>query len=131
MIRMIVISALILGTSVCQAVTIGAQQSDAPRSEHRVVQKNAPKKVIKRTTIKRKKAAPINETVKVKHHHHHYHHYHHPRQERYVERVVVRRPGCHRQVYYHPYRQPVRVTQSRVFYPAQPMSGAGLHFVLR
>lgn len=123
--KKLVISALLLSASVCQAVTIGATQGpQEPRTVHRkVVEQKAvqPKKVVKKTTIKRKQAVmPHNET-QVKHYHHVHHYYHYPEEHR--REFRPRR----RQMVYHQYRQPVRIVQ-RGFYPAPAV---GLHYVIR
>lgn len=134
MIKNITISALLLSASVAHAVTIGAQNTQMAPSEHRVVQQKtaqqktmqtAPQKKVVRKVVKRKKTSAVSQqTVKVVHHHHYYH-----------PRVEQDRRYQRRQVYYHSYRQPVRVVrsqrfQSRGFYPA-PQPGVGLHYVLR
>ncbi len=132
MIRKLVMSALLLSASVCQAVTIGATQGPhEPRTvQRKVVQQAAvqPKKVVKKTTIKRKKIAGPNNAVPVKHHHHYHHYYHYPEERREY------RPR-RRQMVYHHYRQPVRVVQSRTFAPRgfypTPASSVGLHYVIR
>lgn len=134
MIKSLTISALLLSASMAHAVTIGAQSTPSPQGERCVVQQkvaqqksvqSAPQKKVVRKVVKRKKAAEApQKTVKVVHHHHYYH-----------PSVEQDRRYQRRQVYYHTYRQPVRVVRSqrfqpRGFYPA-PVPGAGLHYVLR
>lgn len=125
MIRSLAIGALLLSTSIAHAVTIGAQNASSPQTGCVVQQKSAPqKKVVKKVVHKKKATEGSQKTVQVVHHHHYYH-----------PRVEQGRRHVRRRVYYHTYRQPVRVVRSqrfqpRGFYPA-PAPGVGLHYVLR
>lgn len=127
--RKLVISALLLGTSVCQAVTIGAQANNGTVIEQRSVQTKKPAVQVKqRTTPVKKAAQTATKSVEVKHHHHYHHYYHYPTKPantRYVRRKV----------YHHAPQQPVRVQSYRYYQPrvaySAPMPGAGLRFVIR
>lgn len=128
--RKLVISALLLGTSVCQAVTIGAQaNNNGTVIEQRSVQPKKPVAPVKPRITPIKKATPTTtKTIEVKHYHHYHHYYHYPTKP--VNTRTVRR-----KVYHHAPKQPVRIQSYRYYQPrvaySAPMPGAGLRFVIR
>lgn len=132
MIKKLMISALLLGASVCHAVTIGAQSATpVPKTGECCVQpkKTSPTQVKKgHPATAKKKQVTTPKVAQVKHHHHHHHYYHYPKKP--VGRMV------RREVHYRPYHQPVRVRSyrpmpARVVYPAPVVRGAGIQFTIR